>query len=379
MKKLLMGTTAICGLGTLGADPTAADGIQLRLGGYQYVLFSVGAINEGSGFPDADFNPTGLWNDGEVWFLGESQLDNGIEFGFNAQLEINNSPDRIDEAYIYVESDFGRIVAGSENTAAYIMHYAAPNVGLVINSGWQTVFVPAPDGIGQLTRRPGGSTFLDSGNDEASLTYYTPRIEGFQLGLTYQPTIFNNGAGYGASNAGPVEANEETQYRNGFAAGVNFVESFDGISIAGAAGYRRSVASDVVARNGFDNYQSVSLGGNISYAGVTVGGSYANSIDGQVFGSSPGSFSSDEGHAWDAGISYAAGPWAVGGSFILGSVENSVADPGQQVVRTAQVGATYALGPGIDLLGGVMWVNYNTEDRRTTSGVVAAGGLNFSF
>jgi len=408
MKKVLYGTTALCAAGAMGAGSAAADGIELGLGGYQNVLFSVAAINESSGFPNADFNPTGLWNDGEIWFVGKYKHDNGIEFGYNSQLEINNSPDRIDEAYIFVEGDFGRVVAGSENTAAYIMHYAAPNVGLPINSGWATIFVPNP-GVGNLFRRPGGSTYLDSGNDEATLTYYTPRIEGFQLGLSYQPTVFNNGAGFGGSNAGPVEAiktngtTSTLQNRNGFAAGVNFVDEFDGFGVAIAGGYRRNNQNDRAASIGFDDYQAVSVGANFSFSGFTIGGSYANAFDGQVTArgssaTSSGGVSSDEGQSWDVGASYSDGPWSIGGSFFVGSSDGSVGTvsgtPGslsfsagpqsRGVYRAAQIGMNYALGPGITAQGGVMWVNYVTETTASaastnTSGIAVAGGLGFSF
>ncbi len=78
MKKVLYGTTALCAAGMLGATGAAADGIELGIGGYMNTLFSAGGNNatagrdfyRGTPADEADYNPTGLWADGEVWFLG---------------------------------------------------------------------------------------------------------------------------------------------------------------------------------------------------------------------------------------------------------------------------------------------------------------------
>jgi predicted porin len=304
--------------------------------------------------------------------------------------DFNSGGDTIDEKYAYVDGDFGRIVAGSENSAAYIMHYAAPTVGLPINSGWVTVFIPATGlGIGGLFRSPGSSTYLDWGNDENVLTYYTPRFWGFQLGVTYAPTIAGNGDGKNF----PVEANTETEYNNGFAVGLNYVEDFTGFGVAISGGYRYATVSDTLndppAGTGADDYQAVSAGINLSYAGFTVGGSYANEIEGKQSCTTTtvpvtktclsGVTSSTEGYAWDVGVSYAFGPWAFGVTYLHGETEGSLADPDQDKLNAVSGGVSYALGPGITARGGVMWAEWEPESGDSQSGVAGALGLSFSF
>ena len=72
---------------------------------------------------DTDRNETGIFSDGEIWFMGETTLDNGITFGANVQLEsFGNTADVIDEDFAYISGSFGRINIGSENSAAYLMH-----------------------------------------------------------------------------------------------------------------------------------------------------------------------------------------------------------------------------------------------------------------
>jgi outer membrane protein OmpU len=386
MKKVLYGTTALVAAGVMGAGSADAK-ISLGLGGYMNTFFSVASIDEADS-TSQDYNPTGLFSDGEVHFRGEYKHDNGITFGANVQLEMfgtSNTGDTIDEKYAFVDGDFGRIVAGSENTAAYIMHYAAPNVGLPVNSGWVTVFIPVPgtiNGAG-LFRSPGSSTYLDYGNDDNGITYYTPRFWGFQVGLTYTPSVVGNGDGKNF----PVEADTETEYNNGFAVGVNYVEDFNGFGIALSGGYRYATVDDT--RNdppggtGADDYQAVSAGLNLSYAGFTVGGSYANEMEGkQVCATSAcggGISSSTEGFAWDVGVSYEFGPWAFGVTYLHGEQEGLLADPDQDELDTVSGGLSYALGPGITARAGVMWADWKPENGGSQSGIAGAVGLSFSF
>jgi len=382
MKKVLYGTTALVAAGALGAGPAEAQ-IELGLAGYMNTFFSVASIDEYSGNP-ADYNPTGLFSDGEVQFKGTYKHDNGITFGVQIELEAvgepNNGGDEIDERYIFVAGDFGRLVAGSENSAAYIMHYSAPYVVLPINSGWATVFIPPAPGIGGLFRSPGGSTYLDWGNDENVITYYTPRFAGFQLGVTYAPTIVANGDGKDF----PVEADTETEYSNGFAVGLNFVEDFNGIGIAVAGGYRFAEVDDRRASFGAEDYQAWSVGANISFAGFTIGGSWADEDGGKETlvgfdGVDVTDITSTEGQAWDVGVSYATGPWAFGVTYFNGETEGSVFDPHTDQFQAVSGGLSYAVGPGISARFGVMWVDWENEEGLEQSGGAGAAGLSFSF
>ena len=391
MKKVLYGTTALCAAGMLGASGAAAEGIELGLGGYMNTLFSAGGINatgarDYGGSVEPDYNATGLWADGEVWFLGSYKHDNGITFGARVELEVfasSTSSDTIDEHYIFVEGDFGRVVAGSENSAAYIMHYAAPTSGLPLNSGWVTVFIPANGDSSVGFRTPSLTTYLDYGNDENQLTYYTPRLYGFQLGLSYAPAVTGNGEGQNF----PVEADRNVQYFNGFAAGANFVDDFDGFGVAISVGYTRAEAPDTITAVGGDDYQGFNVGANFSYAGVTIGGAYANAFDGQMAVNGAGDVSSSEGQSFDVGIAYSAGPWTVGAEYFQGEVEGYTQNNSGGIVGVgnddklyaATGGIRYALGPGITARGGVMYGRWSAESGAVNTGVVGAAGLSFSF
>jgi outer membrane protein OmpU len=375
MKKSILGSTALVAVGALASAPAQAEGWEASIGGYMNTYFSVGAIDE-SPTATEDYNATGLFSDGEVHFNFSLTADNGMQFGATVELEAfglaNSFGDTIDEKFIWIEGSFGRIEAGSTNSAAYQMHYAAPYAGLPINSGWVTVFVPV--NFADFTtafEHPGLSTYIDFGGDDNVISYYTPRISGFQLGVTYVPSVVMNGDGKNF----PVEADKETEYHNGFAVGVNFVEDFNGFGVAIAGGWRYAQLPDSLSGvPGADNYGAYSVGAQLSYAGFTVGGSYANEYSGITDGTI-----STEGEGWDAGVSYAIGPWTIAATYFSGEISGEHADVSTDAMRAAQVGLNYALGPGISVGAGVMWGEYESENGADQSGIVGAAGLTFSF
>ena len=293
-------------------------------------------------------------------------------------MESFSTGDQIDENFGYVEGGFGKVQFGSENTAAYLMHYSAPSVGVPINSGWVTSFIPQPSGHAAGFRSPGLSTNLDIGNDENTLTYFTPRLFGFQVGASYQPSITGTGEGKNS----PVYANTDTEYNNGLSIGVNFVESFGAVDIAIAGGYRRASGPDkaVVAGNTveLDDIEQWSTGVNIGFAGFTVGGSIAAETSGRRKGSSL--TTSTEGRSFDVGASYNTGPWTFGLGYIHGEVEGDVNVSADDTMQAARAGVSYAVGPGITASVSALWGEWDDEGSGNDSdGIVGAGGVTFNF
>ncbi len=406
MKQKLLSSSALAAATLLGLSggQAAADGIEIQIRGFLNTYFSAAGIDNGGGNADAlaligpdprDFNSTGVFSDGEIQFRGSYTADNGITFGVRVELEAgspsgdaNNSDDTIDERFIFVQGDFGRIEAGSTNTAAYKMHVAAPFVGVPINSGWFTAFIPGTVGLYNSYLTPQVSTYLDYGNDENTISYYTPRFAGFQLGLSYSPSVVDTGDGKDF----PVEADRNDDFYNGFAVGLNYVQDFNGFGVSASAGYRR--ASTPKDLNDFldlglgidgGDVQMVCFGLQLSYGGFMVGGSYANQMSGPNFG-----LITTEGQSWDVGASYSYGPWHVGATYFHSKVEGyyntasmsafiGVDTTGDSKVQAATLGLAYDLGPGIELSGTLMWASYDTEFGYTVDGVAGILGTKFSF
>ena len=388
MKKVLYGSTAIVTAGVMAgvAPASAEEGIKVGIGGYMNQYFVFGDTDSADG---TDRGPTGLFSDGEIHFKGETTLDNGITFGLNVQLESfgasarGGTGDVIDEDYAYVSGSFGRLQIGSENSAAYLMSYAAPVVGAPVNSGWVTTFIPG-DGAntgGGGFRTPRLSTYLDWNNDENVITYFTPRFSGFQVGATYAPTV--SGSGDGANF--PVQADEDTEFNNGVAVGINYVESFNGIDVALSGGYRRAEAPNVAGEGGNlagedDDLEQYSVGAQFGFAGFTVGGGYANESSGRA----------TDGQSWNVGASYGTGPWTVGVNYFqsevegreeIGDTEVFMAQTGDDELMAINAGINYAIGPGISADAGVLYADLESGSGGDgeSDGVVGYVGLHYSF
>ena len=127
MKKLLYGTTALIAAGALASgSAVGAEKVSMGVGGYMQAFF-VGVDQEDSaGEPGADLRDHLVAREGEIIFNGKTTFDNGLQVGAQVQLEAEVCGDQIDESFIFFSGSWGRINIGSENSAAYLMHYSAP-------------------------------------------------------------------------------------------------------------------------------------------------------------------------------------------------------------------------------------------------------------
>jgi predicted porin len=361
MKKVLYGSTALVAAGAMAATPAAAEeGVKLGLGGYYNSFFWVGDYSEDGGDP-RDLGSTGLFSDGEVHFKGKTTLDNGITFGVQIELEAFQSGDQIDENYAFIEGSFGRLVIGGENTAAYMMQYAAPFVGVPLNSVALTT-TNTTTGIAVTTgfRTPALSTYVDLANDDHALNYFSPRFSGFQVGVSYVPAATINGEGKNF----PVQADENSELHDLIAVGANFVESFGGFDVAVAAGYR--VAQDDTGGN--DDPEQYSAGLNLGFAGFTVGGSIAIEDSDRA----------TDGTAYDLGATYSTGPWAVGATY-FGSSVSGAGGGGDDDMQAIQGGISYAVGPGITASANLLWAEWDGGGGADADGFGGVVGMKMGF
>ncbi len=389
MRRALSTTTALCTALLLQCGQASASGFEFSISGYLDTLVSAGKLKTSPSRDDPSIDPnygaTGILEYGEFWITARQKL--GDHYVFGGQMEFDTfplvEPDfNTSEHYIFVDTPYGLFNVGARYSAAYQMQYAAPILSLPINSGWVTAFIPPNPDSTIAYRTPAVSTYIDYGSKENNFTYYTPRLEGFQFGISYAPAISFSGDGQNF----PVEAERNTQYYNGLSVGVNYVDSLRGFDVAVATGYRRTEASAAILAAGGGDYQGVSFGASFSRWGVTVGGSYANAFDGQVTLSDDVIVDSTEGVSWDIGIAYSDGPWTVGGAYMQTKVEGAppgtpgfVGSGNDDRLYTGIAGIDYSLAPGISALGGVMFARWSAESGAVNSGVVFATGLGFDF
>ncbi|RMD60958.1 MAG: porin [Alphaproteobacteria bacterium] len=373
-KELLYGTTALLvGAVALPGYASAEEPLRLQVRGFKNEFFAIGGV-------DVDTDPTldgttSNFSDGEVQFRGSTTLDNGLTVGVQIELEaFGATSDDIDEAYTYVQGDFGKLVIGSENLAEYTTFWGvtAPGVGIPINSGWITAFAVAPTGINLGFRRTGLTTNATLTNDTFQISYLSPRFSGFQFVAGYAPT---NALGSGDPKSGVTDdSSDSTEVTDIFGVGLNFKQSFNGVDVAVAGGYEHG--SEPNGNVSGDDPQIVKVGASVGFAGFTIAGSYVNQLDGLQ---NAGGTTSTEGQAWDAGASYSTGPWGVSVTYFHGEEEDLTANTNEDEVDSVVGAVSYALGPGITTSFSLFYAKYEDETGVESDATYGILGLSVSF
>jgi len=362
MKKILLGTTAIVAAGMIVSAPAAfaAEKIKLSVGGYMEQWFGYVSNDDAAG---QDYSGFDQKSDAEIHFKGSTKLDNGITVGVNVQLEANqNNGDQIDESYMTIKGSFGSIDIGSENSVQYRMHYAPSEFGIGINSGDQTAWTATVadaegDRIseGGAFRQPFGSTYVEpvGANDSEKISWFSPRVEGIQLGLSYSPDTNqdNNGA-----------INRDTANTDLVMAAVNFNKTFDGTNVGASLGY--GTVTSGVAGSG-EEASAVNAGVRVSSGGYQIGVSYAN------FEDSGG----NSGAGMNVGTSYKSGPWGVSLNYFHGERDGTGSGAtldGEATMDTIFLSGKYAMGPGITAAGTIGHSSLSSDDADLDASVDSA-------
>ena len=351
MKKILLGSTAIVAAGMIASAPSAiaAEKMKLSVGGYMEQW--VGFTSQDDGVSE-DYSGFSTVSDGEIHFKGKTKLDNGISIGVNVQLEAQQGGDQIDEQYMTVSGGFGQIIIGDENSAMYKMHYAPSDFGIGMNSGDNTVWnKPVSDAegdsinMGSHYRSPFGATYIepDAVNDSAKISYFTPRVSGFQLGLSYAPDANQD------SNGLPNRDAANTDY---IMVGANFVQKMGGMSVGISGGY--GTVTDAAA--GGVEPEATSFGIKLGMGGVSAGVSYANFSD----------HGEKDQEGINAGVAYSSGPMGVSLAYYHGEKDGNNGSAttldGQAERDVIHLSAKYAMGPGVTFAGTLGHAVYSSDD-----------------
>ena len=391
MKKILLGTTALVTAGLLAGPALASDPLKVTVGGN---------VVTGFYFVDADHVGGTSFQDTKVALVArnidikaEGTLDNGLVAGVDAKLQLDNdwngnggSYASFRQLFAYLEGGFGKFEIGGTDGAAYKMHYTSPwfvpgngvdspNIyNGVSNKGWQ--FGP---GSSPEVRQ---STFSLMATDSNKISYFTPRLAGFQLGLSYTPDAQHHGPSenglallskdYAASVSTPNH-----YYVNNinevFEVALNYAGTFGGVDVGVDGFYTGGNAMNNVSADP----EEYGFGANLGYAGFTLGGAWyqSNDLDYKYGVSIARKDASAE--VWTVGLKYATGPWTVGAAYLDGQ-DNSSGYLGNyrdgRESQTVQLGGGYNLGSGVDLGLDLAWTS-NSHDNNATTYDTKSGGL----
>lgn len=344
MKKVLLASTAAIAFGLFSQVATAAEAT-VSVGGF---------ANFQAGFFDGDqANETGrdFRNETEVHVKADFKADNGLEYG--AQIEIESvsgnatSSLRYDEANLYIQGTWGRVEAGDQDGVVYQMSVYAPTVGYGQLDGDASYFLAnAQDN----TTYP---FFIDL-QDNTKVSYFSPRIAGFQLGASYTPEA-------GSQGDHVVQAERDNASSDVLEAVLNYSGEFGGVTVEGSASVLSADASGLTTDGANYDYTSWQAGLRLGYAGFQLGGGYAD------FDKAAAAGGADS--AWNVGVAYSAG--AIGVAAQYASVDHTGGD-----INSVGAGATYTVAPGLSVNADYIFVDNKLLD---TEGNLVIIGTKLAF
>jgi predicted porin len=398
--------------------PKAAERIKLGLSGYfqQWAVITDQSLKSRVGPTGAPaltgsrrMQPTNTVDNkhnSEICVIGQTTLDSGLTIGVNVQIEANSESDTIDESYLFVQSPtMGQLIVGDENNAGYLLHVTAPDGGISIDSGdlcniraFEVGASVSPSGGGQFFDSPICTTnlrLLD--NDSGKFTYITPRFAGFQAGVSYIPSFESGGDNNSALkranifDANPGDSGQTRGINDGWALGLNYTDTFGKLGVQASGGFLwadtglSGVGATAVTDNFFTSDKDLIAfngGAQFSYAGFSFGGGFLRVPQGpRPTTTSAGVVTNEKmnGTSWTVGGAYEFGPYKVGLGWMTGT-NNKTGGGGQDRLDQGVLSGTYTLGPGIRLVGGFMYYDWEEENRNSqNNGVGALTGLKIAF
>ena len=246
MNRLLIGTAAAA----LFTVPAVAGPMAVTVGGYyNAVVYSQDVDN-------TDTRDVGIHNDAEIIFKGKGKTNNGLEIGFQVQLEAEGSgeSDHIDENYVYVKGDFGKVEIGAENNAPYKQQVAAPKV-----FGWKTY----DNNFKTWSKASNFDKPLMDGidSDALKINYYTPKINGFQFAASYTPDT--------SDKSGDTGLYSDTGSGTATAYGIKYSGKVGGMKVKASYG-----VNELDEDTGQTEAEDDAVGLSVSSGSITVGGNF---------------------------------------------------------------------------------------------------------
>ena len=400
MKKILLGTSAlvVAALATPAfaqapaTGTTTANGLGVTIQGYarQYVTYG-SADNLAAQVRSKGVDQT---SDNRLILTFRAALPSGMSAGAvwqinpNANTSGGNSITR--RMWSFMEGSFGQVQVGGADNVAAQSAVGAPEAftgGFIVGDNNALGINTSRGGVAaQSNQASNPSTGMDIDGIANKIVYYTPRIEGFQAGVNYTPTMqYKNG---GLDNA-------NVSYLDGWAGNLNYANKIGDVGIKAALGYM-TFAKPSGAGNSAATQASLkapvswNAGLSFNFLGFDVGGGYQKVNDWRSIGtitttqvvaaSLTDGFTNFNGYSWEAGVGYTFGAAMVSVNYTASRNDGSTVTNGvttQQALgrdKIDVVGASgrYTMAPGVIVNLGVYSAKYQ-EGATHTAG--ASSGL----
>ena len=282
---------------------------------------------------------------------------------------------------------WGRINAGSEDGAAYLLQVAAPSADSNID-GIRQYIQPvnyANTALGvtadALSSAPAGTTGQVEGFDydqdvtgtAEKLTYLSPNFNGFQVGASYTPDVLDG------NSANPVLAGFGTDDAAGslgeaYEAAVRYEGVFNNIGFAAGAGYTHiELEAPLVAGNGQDDYNEWNVGLDLDIGAFGLGAVYKDTETGAATATS-----GEDIDTWVVGADYTSGPFKFGASYFTQDDDTTAVATELETDRYT-AGVIYTAGPGLTFRGSISQIDHEVTGGTDVDATSVMGGVQINF
>lgn len=353
MKKILLCSAAILGVSAVAAPAMAQ--VDVTVGGHtkNYI---------GWADNDSDARDFDMLRESELHFNAEGTADNGLTYGFHAEMEADGGDDAstIEESYLYLASSLGRLNLGSEDGAAYLLQVAAPSADANIDGLRQYIQPFNTDSA--LVDLFLGADGLDYDNDitgtAEKVTYLSPNWAGFQFGLSYTPETGDgnespSSVGFSSPAGGFAEDSEDSVYEGA----LRYEGTFNNVGFAVGGGY---------AQGEGDDFNEWNVGADFDIGAFGIGAVYTEAE------SDIGAAELDQ-DTMVLGADYTTGPFQFGASYLNKEVDDLI-----DADRYAG-GVVYTLTQGLTLRGSVQYVDADVDGGDDIDSTAVLGGIQFNF
>jgi outer membrane protein OmpU len=436
MKKALFGTTAIVALGlaVVAAAPAVAQAPAQGFSSTNF-QFTVGGLARGyvGGTGQTDMSATGgrqrfdIQRDYRLDFTARATLPNGLAVGAVAQIAPEGSHENrftaftttarvsidsvIRRNWVFMQSQFGQVQIGATDNAAFQMFQGEMDAFTAgsVRTGKIYDYISFSTTTSRDDSTFGATNLRMFDRSAEKIAYFSPRIEGFQLGANYTPEASHGQQGM--PNGGGLPQASGGMYQRGYAIAANYVNNFSGVGVRAFAGYKgwqtpNNAGTNTGATKA--NPYGWSVGGGVNYMGFDLGGSYGKTVNLLNLGRGNSGANQDttsgnltsaatlDGNAFSAGLGYIMGPARVSVNYFQGKAESKtftfstglVTNPtgyvGDEKLRGIALNGAYTMGPGVNLEMSIFNVKHTapttaTNSTRNQSATGVLTGLILSF
>jgi predicted porin len=198
-------------------------------------------------------------------------------------------------------------------------------------------------------------------DDNNTVTYLSPRVNGIQIGVSYTPEAQTDARVPAGTTAAKQQRNNNGVRDNAWGVAGNYNGTFADTSVKIAAGYTDGGTDDTVTGDASALTGAVQLG----FGGFTVSVAYGSSNEDNT---------GVERDNFGASVAYNAGPAGISLAYLR--AEDSDNDDKQDQV---EIGASYNVGVGVDLKASMYYIERVLAGSTTADGVAVAGGIVMNF